>query len=164
MAPSTPTLSIAATISSPVTCSGQFGTLCQGRCGVLAAYAWTWASIIAIGELLWSRRWPWAPMGCAGRRCTPPVLNHAPAGRVRQGKLGARSHRMVDRPHAPIAGAASMTRLTRPPADRLRRGPVGRARLWPGVACGDPRGHLVGVVREVILGEILGRGAPHAVM
>src|SRR5919198_746498 len=50
MAPSTPTLSIPATISSPVTCSGQFGTLCQGRCGVLASYAWTWASIMAIGE------------------------------------------------------------------------------------------------------------------
>src|SRR5215813_6295126 len=31
IAPSTPTLSIAATISSPVTWSGQFGTLRQGR-------------------------------------------------------------------------------------------------------------------------------------
>jgi hypothetical protein len=37
MAPSTPTVSIAATISSPVTCAGQFGTLCQGRCGVFAS-------------------------------------------------------------------------------------------------------------------------------
>jgi hypothetical protein len=37
IAPSTPTLSIAATISSPVTWSGQFGTLCQGRFGVFAS-------------------------------------------------------------------------------------------------------------------------------
>ena len=37
IAPSTPTLSIAATISSPVTCSGQFGTVCQGRFGVFAS-------------------------------------------------------------------------------------------------------------------------------
>ena len=35
-APSTPTASIASTIASPVTCSGQFGTLCQGRFGVFA--------------------------------------------------------------------------------------------------------------------------------
>ena len=34
IAPSTPILSIAATISSPVTCGGQFGTLCQGRFAV----------------------------------------------------------------------------------------------------------------------------------
>ena len=37
IAPSTPTLSIAATISSPVTWAGQFGTLCQGRCAVFAS-------------------------------------------------------------------------------------------------------------------------------
>ena len=37
IAPSTPTLSIAATISSPVTWSGQLGTLCQGRFGVFAS-------------------------------------------------------------------------------------------------------------------------------
>ena len=37
IAPSTPTLSIAATISSPVTCAGQFGTLCHGRFGVFAS-------------------------------------------------------------------------------------------------------------------------------
>ncbi len=37
IAPSTPTLSIAAIISSPVTCAGQFGTLAQGRFGVLAS-------------------------------------------------------------------------------------------------------------------------------
>jgi hypothetical protein len=37
IAPSTPTLSIAATISSPVTCAGQFGTLNHGRCGVFAS-------------------------------------------------------------------------------------------------------------------------------
>src|SRR5215831_8953511 len=48
IAPSTPTLSIAATISSPVTCSGQFGTLCQGRFGVFASYTWTWESMIVI--------------------------------------------------------------------------------------------------------------------
>src|SRR5215831_10398782 len=53
IAPSTPTLSIAATISSPVTCSGQFGTLCQGRFGVFASYTWTWESMIVIGKLLW---------------------------------------------------------------------------------------------------------------
>src|SRR6202030_1396916 len=50
IAPSTPTLSIAATISSPVTRSGQFGTLCQGRFGVFASYTWTWESMIVIGE------------------------------------------------------------------------------------------------------------------
>jgi hypothetical protein len=32
IAPSTPTLSIAAAMSSPTTCGGQFGTLCHGRC------------------------------------------------------------------------------------------------------------------------------------
>jgi hypothetical protein len=37
IAPSTPTLSIAATISSPVMWSGQFGTLCQGRFSVFAS-------------------------------------------------------------------------------------------------------------------------------
>ena len=37
IAPSTPTLVIAATISSPVTWSGQFGTVCQGRFGVFAS-------------------------------------------------------------------------------------------------------------------------------
>jgi len=37
IAPSTPTLSIAATISSPVTWGGQLGTLCQGRLGVFAS-------------------------------------------------------------------------------------------------------------------------------
>ena len=37
IAPSTPTLSIAATISSPVTWGGQFGALCQGRLGVFAS-------------------------------------------------------------------------------------------------------------------------------
>ena len=37
MAPSTPTLSMAATISSPVTWGGQFGTVAQGRLGVLAS-------------------------------------------------------------------------------------------------------------------------------
>ena len=37
IAPSTPTLSIAATISSPVAEGGQFGTLCQGRFGVFAS-------------------------------------------------------------------------------------------------------------------------------
>src|SRR5262249_55717048 len=52
IAPSTPTSSIAATISSPVTCSGQFGTLCQGRFGVFASYTWTWESMIVIGMLL----------------------------------------------------------------------------------------------------------------
>jgi hypothetical protein len=36
-APSTPTLSIAATISSPVVLAGQFGTVCQGRLGVFAS-------------------------------------------------------------------------------------------------------------------------------
>jgi hypothetical protein len=30
-APSTPTVSIATTISSPVTCGSQLGTLCHGR-------------------------------------------------------------------------------------------------------------------------------------
>jgi hypothetical protein len=34
---STPTLVIAATISSPVARSGQFGTLCQGHFGVFAS-------------------------------------------------------------------------------------------------------------------------------
>ena len=37
IAPSTPTVSIAATISSPVTCGGQLGTLCHGRFDVLAS-------------------------------------------------------------------------------------------------------------------------------
>jgi hypothetical protein len=37
IAPSTPTLSIAATISSPETWAGQFGTLAQGRFGVFAS-------------------------------------------------------------------------------------------------------------------------------
>jgi hypothetical protein len=37
IAPSMASLSIAATISSPVTWSGQFGTLCQGRFGVFAS-------------------------------------------------------------------------------------------------------------------------------
>jgi hypothetical protein len=37
IAPSTPTLSMAATISSPVTCGGQFGTVAHGRLGVLAS-------------------------------------------------------------------------------------------------------------------------------
>ena len=37
IAPSTPTLSIAATISSPVACGGQFGMVCQGRFGVFAS-------------------------------------------------------------------------------------------------------------------------------
>ena len=50
IAPSTPTLSIAATISSPVTWSGQFGTLCQGRFGVFASYTCTWESMIVIGD------------------------------------------------------------------------------------------------------------------
>jgi hypothetical protein len=34
---STPTVSIAATISSSVTCGGQLGTLCHGRFDVLAS-------------------------------------------------------------------------------------------------------------------------------
>jgi hypothetical protein len=37
IAPSTPTVSIAATISSAVTCGGQLGTLCHGRFDVLAS-------------------------------------------------------------------------------------------------------------------------------
>ena len=37
IAPSMPSLSIAATISSPVALAGQFDTLCQGRFGVLAS-------------------------------------------------------------------------------------------------------------------------------
>jgi hypothetical protein len=37
IAPSTPTLSNAATISSPVALGGQFGTLCHGRFGVFAS-------------------------------------------------------------------------------------------------------------------------------
>jgi hypothetical protein len=37
IAPSTPTLSIASTISSPVTWGGQLGTLCHGRLGVFAS-------------------------------------------------------------------------------------------------------------------------------
>jgi hypothetical protein len=37
IAPSTPTVSIAATISSPVTCGGQHGTLCHGRFDVSAS-------------------------------------------------------------------------------------------------------------------------------
>src|SRR6187402_2204980 len=52
IAPSTPTLSIAATISSPVTWGGQFGTLCQGRLGVFASYAWTCESMMGIGDNL----------------------------------------------------------------------------------------------------------------
>src|SRR3954470_5818317 len=44
--PSTPTLSIAATSSSPVAWGGQLGTLCQGRFGVFASYAWTCESMI----------------------------------------------------------------------------------------------------------------------
>jgi hypothetical protein len=35
--PAIATLSIAATISSPVTCGGQLGTVAQGRFGVLAS-------------------------------------------------------------------------------------------------------------------------------
>src|ERR1700758_5248540 len=50
IAPSTPTLSIAATISPPVTWSGQFGTLCQGRFGVFASYTWTWESMMVIAD------------------------------------------------------------------------------------------------------------------
>src|SRR5262245_32494143 len=50
IAPSTRRRSIAATISSPVTCSGQFGTVCQGRLGVFASYAWTWESMIVTGD------------------------------------------------------------------------------------------------------------------
>jgi hypothetical protein len=34
---STPTVSIAATMSSPVTCGRQLGTLCHGRFDVLAS-------------------------------------------------------------------------------------------------------------------------------
>src|SRR5204862_4883619 len=52
IAPSTPTLSIAATISSPVTWGGQFGTLCQGRLGVFASYAWTCESMMGMGDNL----------------------------------------------------------------------------------------------------------------
>ena len=37
IAPSTPSLSIAATISSPVALGGQFDTVCQGRFGVFAS-------------------------------------------------------------------------------------------------------------------------------
>src|SRR5947208_10885081 len=56
MAPSTPTLSIAATISSPVTWGGQFGTLCQGRFGVFASYTWTWESMIVMGRSSYGTR------------------------------------------------------------------------------------------------------------
>src|SRR4051812_23523684 len=52
IAPSTPTLSIAATISSPVTWGGQFGTLCQGRLGVFASYAWTCESMRGMSDNL----------------------------------------------------------------------------------------------------------------
>src|SRR3954468_1923965 len=52
MAPSTPTLSIAATISSPVTWGGQLGTLCQGRFGVFASYAWTCESMMGMSDNL----------------------------------------------------------------------------------------------------------------
>src|SRR4051812_30885785 len=52
IAPSTPTLSIAATISSPVTCGGQFGRLCQGRFGVFASYAWTCESMMGMSDNL----------------------------------------------------------------------------------------------------------------
>jgi hypothetical protein len=37
IAPSMPSLSIAATVSSPVALGGQFGTLCHGRFGVFAS-------------------------------------------------------------------------------------------------------------------------------
>jgi hypothetical protein len=37
IAPSTPTVSIAATMSSPVTCGGELDTLCHGRIDVLAS-------------------------------------------------------------------------------------------------------------------------------
>src|SRR5437764_3659061 len=62
MAPSTPTLSIAATISSPVTWGGQFGTLCQGRLGVFASYAWTCESMIGMGGNLQQRMYRDGPL------------------------------------------------------------------------------------------------------
>jgi hypothetical protein len=40
LAPSTPTVSVAAAISSPVTCGGRLGTLCHGRFGVSVSQAW----------------------------------------------------------------------------------------------------------------------------
>src|SRR5215468_6844638 len=68
IAPSTPTWSIAATISSPVTCAGQFGTRDHGRCGVFASYAWTWESMIGTGE---------APRG---RGCAAAGVRRSSAG------------------------------------------------------------------------------------
>jgi len=50
IAPSTPTLSIAAAISSPVTVIGQFGTLCQGRFGMFALISVDWESMISSGS------------------------------------------------------------------------------------------------------------------
>jgi hypothetical protein len=41
---------------------------------------------------------------------------------------------------------------------------VGRTRLLLDFACGDPGCHLVVVIGDVILGNVVGRGIPHAVM
>src|ERR1700722_4748050 len=97
IAPSTPTLSIAATISSPVTWSGQFGTLCQGRFGVFASYTWTWESIIVIGDAPLCRASlaitaGSCPEGPGFARldggCLAPRHEH----QRRQGKLGQTAH------------------------------------------------------------------------
>src|SRR4029434_3913192 len=76
--------------------------LCQGRCGVLASYAWTWESIMAIGE---------APLCSAvswyGNLWRPPAVmlwTHPWAVRLRRARmvvpLGATMHHKGARPMA----------------------------------------------------------------
>jgi len=36
--------------------------------------------------------------------------------------------------------------------------------LCPGFACGDPGRHLIVVVGDVILGDVVGGGVPHAIV
>src|SRR5271156_1398955 len=92
IAPSTPTLSIAATISSPLTCGGQFGTLCQGRFGVFASYTWTWESIIVIGKLLYALR-VWQSQQARVQRAEVQGARR----RLRHSNADPHRHRRLDR-------------------------------------------------------------------
>ena len=82
IAPSTPTLSVAATISSPVTWAGQFGTLCQGRLGVFASYAWTCESMMGMGGNLPQRMFSDGPL----TRRAPETIRYG-TGRCALGAL-----------------------------------------------------------------------------
>src|SRR4026208_160395 len=124
IAPSTPTLSIAATISSPVTWGGQFGTLCQGRLGVFASYAWTCESMMGMVVVIYRRHVPRRASDSQGTGSDP--LRHGPVcARRAAGGLERQGHRFH---HGAAPDPGPPRPLSQSPAAAGRAGDAGHGR------------------------------------